>query len=54
MIEKNQIEEKSNVKWKDFVTKRYLRRPLLIAVIIQCSQPLTGVDAVKKLIISKL
>lgn len=45
-FEKEQNELNTQVHWKDFVDKKYLRRPLIMTILIQCGQNLTGIDAV--------
>lgn len=54
MIEKKQSREKIEVAWKDFIIKKHLRRPLVITIVIQFGQNLTGIDAVSLFLTKKL
>lgn len=44
--EKEKLTSESKVKWLDFWNKNNLRRPLIVALIIQISQQFSGINAV--------
>lgn len=44
--EKIQLANQKQVSWSDFYNVDYLRRPLVVTIVIQMSQQLSGIDNV--------
>ena len=40
--EKERLSQQTKVKWSEFWTRKTLRRPLIVTVVIQMSQQLSG------------
>ena len=51
--EKMQMSNQTEFKWRDFIEKKYLFRPLVVTIIIQMSQQLSGINAVDIFFMSK-
>ena len=45
-IESQMLKNENEVEWLDFFRKSYLRRPIIVAIIIHLSQQLSGINAV--------
>jgi hypothetical protein len=44
--EKDRLALQAQVKWSEFWTVKTLRRPLIVTVVLQMSQQLSGINAV--------
>jgi len=44
--EKQRLSQLAKVKWLDFVYVKALRRPLIVAIVLQCTQQFSGINAV--------